>query len=408
MLQRSGSVLASTTSLATAEIAALAAAIDEASPNAEMSATAMKNFSLALTRGAGASSAQKDTLQDLGFSAQQMAERMQTDAKGAIMDVLAAIGDLDQAAKAGAIETLFGRESLSGIAPLIADSTKLANIFGLVSDDANFLGSALGEYIIKSGTTLAKLKTLAGQYGNLAIVVGTELLPAIKTGAQWLGKIANGLTNWANENPRTARTIGFITLGALGLAAALTVVGGVIAAAKVALGALAAVSLPVIGIAAAIGVAAAVIIANWSDLKQFFTTLWNDLLKGIKQFAGFVWKVFKWSPMGLMMQTWGKAFEWITQKFTFIGSTIGKIRNLFGGGESTGAQETPSGRPSTPRAAAAVRRGRSANRAPTTINNSPQITVNAAPGQSAEALADEVMWRLGQQQTAAAAGALFD
>lgn len=73
---------------------------------------------IAMTAGASATSKQAAVLQQLGFTVSDMANRMQTDAKGAIIDLLGAIKQLPAAEQTAALSQYFGKESVSSIAPL--------------------------------------------------------------------------------------------------------------------------------------------------------------------------------------------------------------------------------------------------------------------------------------------------
>ena len=189
ILASSGGVVVGATSLAHSEIAALAAVLDGVSPNAETAATALKNMTYALTLGEKASGTQKAALSDLGFSAANLAQKMQTDAKGAILDVMNALKGVEDNKRAGLMESLFGRESLGAIAPLVNDTEELSRVLGIANDKTAFAGSVNKEYERKLESTEAKLKIFKNQLTDLGIVAGTVLLPPLQTATSVLGAV---------------------------------------------------------------------------------------------------------------------------------------------------------------------------------------------------------------------------
>ena len=49
---------------------------------------------------------------------------------------------------------------------------------------------------------------------------------------------------------------------------------------------------------------------------------------GVDKAWGFVKTIFKWSPMGLLMQGFGKAFDWLASKFEWFGSAVEKMKSI--------------------------------------------------------------------------------
>lgn len=124
--------LGQTAGLSAGEVAALAASMPGVT--AEISATGIKSMMIAMTAGASATSKQAAVLQQLGFTASDMANRMQTDAKGAIIDLLGAIKQLPAAEQTAALSQYFGKESVSSIAPLLKNLGYLQQQFAKVGD----------------------------------------------------------------------------------------------------------------------------------------------------------------------------------------------------------------------------------------------------------------------------------
>ena len=81
--------------LAAPQVAALGSTLDSIGVPSEVAATGIKNTMLALTKGEAATKSQQGAFKALGLSATDVAKRMQTDAAGAIVDVMTRIGKLD-------------------------------------------------------------------------------------------------------------------------------------------------------------------------------------------------------------------------------------------------------------------------------------------------------------------------
>ena len=109
------------------EVAALAAAMPGVED--EIAATGIKNMTKAMTAGSAATKRQQTILSQLGFDAGELAERMQVDAKGAILDFLGALKQLPEAEQSAALTQYFGSESVAAIAPLLANLDNLREQF---------------------------------------------------------------------------------------------------------------------------------------------------------------------------------------------------------------------------------------------------------------------------------------
>lgn len=225
ILSRAGAVMVSSTGLASAEVAALAAVIDGVSPNAETSATALKNMTYALTLGSKATGPARDALETLGYSAEEMAAMMQTDAKGAIVSVMEGLGELEDAERAGVMESLFGRESLSAIAPMVADTEDLAKAFGMVTDETTYAGSVQGEYDRKMQTTAVKMQMFRNVLVDVGIAFGSIVLPTLNKLMGGVSYLLNIVSSAVEQFPVLTGTI-MTVIGALATMKIGAILGG--------------------------------------------------------------------------------------------------------------------------------------------------------------------------------------
>ncbi len=169
--------LGQTAGLSAGEVAALAASMPGVT--AEISATGIKSMMIAMTAGASATSKQAAVLQQLGFTASDMANRMQTDAKGAIIDLLGAIKQLPAAEQTAALSQYFGKESVSSIAPLLKNLGYLQQQFAKVGDASAYSGSMEAEYAVRADTTANKLQLMQNKLAVLQVQIGNKILPYV-------------------------------------------------------------------------------------------------------------------------------------------------------------------------------------------------------------------------------------
>lgn len=191
--------LGQTAGLSAGEVAALAASMPGVT--AEISATGIKSMMIAMTAGASATSKQAAVLQQLGFTASDMANRMQTDAKGAIIDLLGAIKQLPAAEQTAALSQYFGKESVSSIAPLLKNLGYLQQQFAKVGDASAYSGSMEAEYAVRADTTANKLQLMQNKLAVLQVQIGNKILPYVNDALDDLS---------ANVLPKAEKTLGFI------------------------------------------------------------------------------------------------------------------------------------------------------------------------------------------------------
>lgn len=132
--------------VAAGEIAALGASMVGSGIQSDVAATGLKNMILALTAGESATKSQVGALNELGLSAEDVAQGMQDNAKETILKVLNAIRGLDKVKQASVLSDLFGKESLGAIAPLLSNLDGVQDNLNKVADSSKYAGSMEGEF----------------------------------------------------------------------------------------------------------------------------------------------------------------------------------------------------------------------------------------------------------------------
>lgn len=208
--------------VASGEIAALGASMAAAGTSPEIASTGIKNLMLAMASGESATKKQAAAFARLGFEAQDVAARMQTDAKGAILDVMEAIKGIDASEQAAIMQDLFGKESLSAIGPLLSNLDNLRDNFAKVADAEKYTGSMEAEYAARAATTENQLKLAENAQKELSRTIGAQFLPIISEAAKMSTEYIQGLATWAGEHPTAVKWIGLIVVGLGGIALAVS------------------------------------------------------------------------------------------------------------------------------------------------------------------------------------------
>lgn len=211
--------------VASGEIAALGASMVGAGIESEVAATGIKNMILGLVAGEGATKRQAEAFAALGIDATDLAKRMQVDAKGAIVDVLKTIAQLDKHEQASTLKDLFGSESLSAIAPLLSNLDNLEANLSKVADKAKYTGSMEAEFAARSATTANALQLTTNSINAAGVSLGGIFLPAIGQASASVASMAGVLADWAQANPETANTLAMLTAGTIALVASVGVLG---------------------------------------------------------------------------------------------------------------------------------------------------------------------------------------
>lgn len=145
----------------------------------DQTSTAIKNLLLTMTAGSSATERQEKEFQRLGFSAVEMAQRMQEDGAGAILDLLGALEQLPKADQTAALSNLFGKESVQQIAMLLTDLSGLEERMRQIGDASLYAGSMETEFAARSDTTANKIKLAQNRIEAFQIRIGQMLLPVI-------------------------------------------------------------------------------------------------------------------------------------------------------------------------------------------------------------------------------------
>ena len=371
---------------ASGSIAALGATLRGMGVQEEIAATGIQNFMLSLVAGESATKAQRAAFQELGFESAQVAKDMQADAEATTLKILQAVKKLPKDEQAAMLQTLFGKESIKAIAPLLNNMDALEANFIKVGDASKYAGSMEKEYAARAATTANNLTLLKNKASALGVTMGNALLPSINKGADAIGAIFTKVRQWADANPSLAGTLTKIVVGLIlfvgglsALALVLTTVLAPLAFLKMTLGTLggsfaliskgvmlgvSAVKMlgtvfmtvgrmmlanPILLAITAIAVAAYLIYKNWEPIKAFFADIWQSLKVGVNSaittiktafnggIQGISALILNWSPIGLFYKVFAKVMSYfgveLPSSFTGFGRMIidGLIKGIQAG-----------------------------------------------------------------------------
>lgn len=297
--------------VAAGEIAALSASMVGSGIQSDVAATGLKNMILALTAGESATKSQVGALNELGLSAEDVAQGMQDNAKETILKVLNAIRGLDKVKQASVLSDLFGKESLGAIAPLLSNLDGVQDNLNKVADSSKYAGSMEGEFSARSETTANSLQLAKNNMEAFKIAIGNGLIPAmtpmislLTQGVKWVSGIAQEFPGAASALGTAAVSIA-IFCGAVGalstLAGTVQTVATFVQWAKEAglatriwtgiqwvwNAAMTAnpVGVVIMGIAALIAIGY-VLYQNWDTISSFAATMWEGGRQAIADFCG--------------------------------------------------------------------------------------------------------------------------
>jgi|TARA_A100001391_G_scaffold44812_4_gene26290 TP901 family phage tail tape measure protein len=277
---------------------------------AEVAATSFRNMGRALTRGASATTRQKDALKALGLDAAGVARSMQEDAVATTMLVIDRLGQMPEHLQASLITDIFGDEARA-LAPLLGNLELLRDTLGLVAEETEYAGSVAREFAVRAATTDFALQQWRNRLNEVSMSIGNALLPTLNAVLEvtgpWLLQIAELIQQHEGLVLAIAALVGGLIAMRVATAAArfamLFFKGGLIEIALFATravgailtllnplnlvrGALIALRFAVIstGIGAilvGIAMAGVWIYNNWEPLSAFFSGLWAGFVAAI-------------------------------------------------------------------------------------------------------------------------------
>ncbi|UFH28828.1 phage tail tape measure protein [Pseudomonas sp. CIP-10] len=314
--------------LSSAQIAAIGATMAGVGVKQDVAATGIKNFMLAMTKGTAATRAQAQAYKSLRLDSKTVAENMQKDAQGTMLDLLKRIGQVDAAKRPAILAELFGTESIGAITPLLTNLELLRGNLQKVSDAQQFAGSMEQEYASRAATTANNLQLLRNGINGAARALGNALLPGINAVLDQLRPWISQVALMISDNPQLVR--GIVIAGAAFTALRAAVFAATVAARVLGV---AFAATPIGLIAVGIAAAAGLIVANWEKLGPFFSALWELIKAYTTPFMTFLQGLFDWMPMDQIRKNWEPIVGWFKGLWDRVSPYLEPLLKLFGGGD---------------------------------------------------------------------------
>lgn len=199
--------LGSVAGVASGEIAAMGATIAGMGVESEVASTGIKNFMLSLTAGNSATKAQKQAMTFLKLNPARLAAAMQKDSRGAMLNVLDSLAKVPKAKQAAVMKALFGKESLSAIAPLLTNLDLLRTNFTRVANAQEYGGSMQKEYTSRAATTENQLILLKNSVNAISVTLGDTFLPTINEAAKAVMPYLEHVREFVRANPELVQCV---------------------------------------------------------------------------------------------------------------------------------------------------------------------------------------------------------
>ncbi|EML3652224.1 MULTISPECIES: phage tail tape measure protein [Citrobacter freundii complex] len=273
--------LGSVAGVASGEIAAMGATIAGMGVESEIASTGIKNFMLSLTAGNSATKAQKQALAFLKLNPKQLAEDMQKDSRGAMLRVLDSLAKVPKAKQAAVMNALFGKESLSAIAPLLTNLDLLRTNFNRVADAQEYGGSMQKEYASRAATTENQLVLLKNSVNAISVTLGDTFLPAVNEAAKAVMPYLEQVRTFVRANPELVQAAAKFGAALLGVGVSIGVLSRAIKILNTVIN-LSPAKLAITALAAG----AMLIIQNWDDVAPVIKAAWVEVDKVAQAFGG--------------------------------------------------------------------------------------------------------------------------
>ncbi|WP_353273160.1 phage tail tape measure protein [Wolbachia endosymbiont (group A) of Portevinia maculata] len=316
----------------------------------EKAATAVNALLSKLQTAEGQGKEFKAALESIGITAEEMSQKVAENGQNALLHFFETLEKVDRQERSQILLNLFGQEYQDDIALIVGSLEEYKKAIDFVADKEKYNKSMQKEFNNRASTTANNLQLLKNTIAELGMNLGSVMLPTLNWISKILRSISTGIAWFAEKCPIlttgvmsiiSALIIGKIAVVGFGYAFALA--GGglltfnailhgtllpvltslsarVIPAVIMGLKALTLTN-PIGAAIAGLSVGAALVIANWQKVKDFFSSIWKSITKPIENWIG-IGKLFNDNPI--------KALE--TPVEAKIGSATSENRNVFSKG----------------------------------------------------------------------------
>lgn len=141
----------------------------------------------------------------VGMSGKELQNLTAENGTQAIFTLGAALDKLDPQERAKAIGLMFGAEHSDNVGVFIDRMDVFKTALGSVANDQSNVNRYNEVFATQLDTTASKMQMLNNSFQELAIEIGTALLPSVKAFAAFLTPIINKMTEFAAKHPNIVR-----------------------------------------------------------------------------------------------------------------------------------------------------------------------------------------------------------
>ncbi|WP_264954164.1 MULTISPECIES: phage tail tape measure protein [unclassified Wolbachia] len=292
----------------------------------------------------------KAALESIGITAEEMSQKIAQNGQEALLYFFKTLEKTDKQERSQILLNLFGQEYQDDIALLVGSLKNYKDAINHLADEKKFKKSMQEEFNNRAATTANNLRLLKNAIAELGMNLGSVMLPPLKWISNILREITNLIAWFAEKCPIlttgvmsiiSALIIGKIAVVGFGYAFALAG-GGILTFKAILQGTLLPVltslsarvipavimglkaltlTNPIGAAIAGLSIGAALVIANWQKVKNFFSSIWKSVTKPIENWIS-VEKLFNDSPIKALKKP-------VEAK---IGSATSENRNVFSKG----------------------------------------------------------------------------
>ncbi|APR98699.1 phage tail tape measure protein [Wolbachia endosymbiont of Folsomia candida] len=309
----------------------------------------------------------KAALEDIGITAEEMAQRIGQNGQEALLYFFETLEKVDNQERSQILMKLFGQEYQDDIALLVGSLTKYKEAIAHLADGEKYNKSMEKEFKNRAETTANNLRLLKNTIAELGMNLGSVMLPTLNRISGVLRSVSTGIAWFAEKCPILTTGImsiisllilGKIAMVSFGYAIALVkggaatlsvILHGPLGSALVALSSYvipavvtgfrvltaAMISNSIGAVIALLSAGALLVVTNWQTVKDFFASFWEyvkSIIKPIGEFfawigGGIYGKIFDDSPL--------KEFEKRESVVSLTDGQVGSVlskNSVFNGG----------------------------------------------------------------------------
>jgi TP901 family phage tail tape measure protein len=183
------------------DLAALNASMISLGMAPSVAATATNALLSRLTTAEIQSARFQKGLEMIGISASEMQNLVQSGGNNAIFALSNALDKLDPVNRAKAIGQMFGAEHSDNVGIFLERINVYKDLLGSVANDQSNLNRYNKVFEAQLNTTASQLQILNNSFKELAVEIGTALLPAVRAFVKFLTPIIHGITAFVKKHP---------------------------------------------------------------------------------------------------------------------------------------------------------------------------------------------------------------